>query len=303
MIKPRSLKVGDKVGIVAPGRKVHLQEVEVAERIILSWGLNVEFAPNLFNDDHHYLAGTDEQRLNDFQGMLDNEEINAIICARGGYGTTRIVDHLSFAKFQRNPKWIVGFSDVTALHLKLFQLGIESLHGTMPILFSKQDSASSIESLKQILFGMGTSVKAEPNKNNKPGQSTSLVLGGNLSLVVDSLGTSTEPDLDAKILIVEEIDEYFYKIDRMFTQLKRAGKLDRLAGLVVGHMTDLKDTEPGFGETMEEIILNKVKQFNYPVAFNFPIGHENPNLAWSHGSVMTLSIGEHGSLLQSDASS
>ena len=170
--------------------------------------------------------------------MLDNPDIKAIICARGGYGTTRIIDFIDFATFQKNPKWIVGFSDVTALHLKVSQLGIESIHGTMPILFSKPESASAIESIKQILFGSGTPViMAEPNKANRPGRSVSQVLGGNLSLIVDSIGTSNEPDLTGKILIMEEIDEYLYKIDRMLTQLRRAGKLDNLSGLIVGHMS------------------------------------------------------------------
>lgn len=298
MIKPRSLQAGDKVGIVATGRKVHLQEVEAAEKLFTSWGLKVAYGSNLFNNDHHYLAATDEQRLNDLQRMLDREEIKAIICARGGYGTSRIVDQLTFATFQRDPKWIVGFSDVTTLHLKLFRLGFETIHATMPILFSKPESASSIESLKLILFGGATAIKAASNQNNKPGKATGQVIGGNLSLIVDSLATSSEPDLDAKILVVEETDEYLYKIDRMFTHLKRAGKLDKIKGLVVGHMTDIKDTTPAFGETVEEIILDKVKQFDYPVAFSFPIGHKNPNLAWRHGSVMTLTVEEQGSVLQ-----
>lgn len=302
MIKPDSLKIGDKVGVVATGRKVLFQDVEAAEKLFTSWGLKVEFAPNLFSNNHPYLAATDEQRLNDLQSMLDDRDIKAVICVRGGYGTTRIIDRLDFAAFQERPKWIAGFSDITALHLKLFQLGIESIHSTMPILFSKPESFSSIVSLREILFGVKNSINAEANKNNRPGKSTGQVIGGNLSLLVDSLATSCEPDFDAKILVVEEIDEYLYKIDRMFMHLKRAGKLDKLNGLVVGHMTDIKDTDPGFGETIEEVILSKVKDFGYPVAFNFPIGHENPNLAWRHGSVMTLTVEEHSSVLQSQQS-
>lgn len=300
MIKPDSLKIGDKVGVVATGRKVLFQDVEAAEKLFISWGLKVEFSPNLFSNNHPYLAATDEQRLNDLQSMLDDRGIKAIICVRGGYGTTRIIDRLDFTAFQERPKWIAGFSDITALHLKLFQLGIESIHSTMPILFSKPESFSSIVSLREILFGINTSINAEANKNNRPGKSTGQVIGGNLSLLVDSLATLCEPDFDAKILVMEEIDEYLYKIDRMLMQLKRAGKLDKLGGLVVGHMTDIKDTDPGFGETIEEVILSKVKDFDYPVAFNFPIGHENPNLAWRHGSVMTLTVGAYSSILQSE---
>ncbi|MBA4055787.1 MAG: LD-carboxypeptidase, partial [Marivirga sp.] len=271
-----------------------------AEKILKSWGLIVETGSTLFRDHHQYLAGTDEERVQDFQTMLDEKEVKAIICARGGYGTTRVIDRFDFNAFQAHPKWIVGFSDVTALHLKLMKIGVESIHGLMPILFAKQEYAESLESLKQILFGFDVLIHAKPNSYNLTGKSTGTVVGGNLSLLADSLGTATEPDLNQKILVIEEVDEYFYKIDRMLTQLKRAGKLDKLSGLVVGHMSDLKDTTPGFGELVEEIIVDKVKEFDYPVAFDLPIGHENPNLAWRHGSRMTLTVAGEGSLLSSE---
>ncbi len=271
----------------------------LAEQHFKSWGLNVEFAPHLFSDEHGYLAASDQHRRQDFQSMLDDDKVKAIICARGGYGTTRILDQLVFTGFVQNPKWIVGFSDVTALHLTLSQLGVESIHATMPVLFSLPESTSSIESLKQILWSGKTIIRAEPNFSNILGQSKGCVIGGNLSLVIDSLCTSNEPDLENKILVVEEIDERLYKIDRMFTHLKRAGKLHKLAGLVLGHMTDIKDTTPGFGETLEEIVLSKVRTFDYPVAFRFPIGHENPNLAWRHGAMMKLTVEAKGCVLES----
>lgn len=297
MTRPATLKTGDKIAIVATGRKVTVQNVEVAARAFASWGLEVQFAPNLFSDDHSYLASSDRKRTRDLQGMLDDEAIKAIVCARGGYGTTRIIDQLDFSTFLANPKWIVGFSDITALHLKVFTLGVESIHGIMPSLFDKQEYASSIASLRQILFGQDTLLKAEPQKSNRNGAATGLVLGGNLSLLVDSLGTAGEPDFDGTILVIEEIDEQLYKVDRMLTQLKRAGKLDRLAGLAVGHMTELKTGEPAFGETLEEIVLSKVDLFAYPVAFGLPIGHESPNLAWRHGSSMVLKVDGDGCLL------
>jgi muramoyltetrapeptide carboxypeptidase len=229
--------------------------------------------------------------------MINDPEVAAIICARGGYGTTRILDRLNFQPLSISPKWIVGFSDITALHLKLNELRIESIHATMPILFSKQDSPSSVSSLRETLFGTGSPLNGHSNKNNKLGSATAEVIGGNLSLLVDSLSTSGDADFSEKILIVEEIDEYLYKIDRMFTHLLRAGKLSRLRGLVVGHFSDIKDTTPGFGETVEEIILDKVGKFGYPIAFDFPIGHENPNLAWRSGSTMTLNVDAKGSSL------
>lgn len=297
MIVPRFLKPGDKIGIVAPGRKVIGEQLKTAIQTFSSWDLKVELSPNLFSNDHSYLAATDESRLRDFQAMMDDPSISAIVCARGGYGTTRILDRLDFRHFIKNPKWIIGFSDITALHLRLNILGIQSIHSTMPILFAKDDSFPSIASLRETLFGSSQMIKAHATTYNKHGAATGEVVGGNLSLLVDSLSTPADADLGDKILIVEEIDEYLYKIDRMFTHLLRAGKLSRLRGLAVGYFSDIKDTSPVFGETVEQIILEKVSQYNYPVAFNMPIGHENPNLAWRSGSTMTLTVNNDGSTL------
>jgi muramoyltetrapeptide carboxypeptidase len=297
MIVPRSLKPGDKIGIVAPGRKVNPQQIDTAIRAFSSWQLKVALSPNLFSNDHSYLAATDEGRLRDFQAMIDDPEISAILCARGGYGTTRILDRLDFQPLLKNPKWIVGFSDITALHLRLNVLGIQSIHSTMPVLFSQDDSLPSIASLHETLFGSTQLISAPPNENNKHGSATGEIIGGNLSLLVDSLLTSADADFVDKILIVEEIDEYLYKIDRMFTHLLRTGKLSRLRGLAVGYFSDIKDSSPAFGETVEQIILEKVSRYNYPVAFSLPIGHENPNLAWRSGSTMTLTVNTDGSSL------
>lgn len=297
MITPRFLKPGDKVGIVASGRKVKPEDMDAAIKVISGWGLRVELGSNLFSDAHGYLAGLDESRISDFQKMISDPEIAAIICARGGYGTTRIIDRLNLQPLITNPKWIAGFSDITALHLKLNVLGIESIHSTMGIFFSKEDAAFSVSSLRETLFGRSTPIAGPLNINNRMGSSVGEVIGGNLSLLVDSLSTSGDTDFTEKILIVEEIDEYLYKIDRMFTHLLRAGKLSKLKGLAIGYFSDLKDTSPGFGERVEEIILDKVGKFGYPVAFNLPIGHENPNLAWISGSTMTFTVDGNGSSL------
>ncbi|HMG94242.1 MAG TPA: LD-carboxypeptidase [Chryseolinea sp.] len=295
MIVPKSLKPGDKIGIVAPGRKIGPEQIDAAVQTFSSWQLKVALSPNLFANDHGYLAGRDEGRLSDFQNMIDDPEISAIVCARGGYGTTRILDRLDFQHLLKYPKWIVGFSDITALHLRLNVLGIQSIHSTMPVLFSQDDSKLSIASLRQSLFGSGQLISAPSNTNNKLGSATGEIIGGNLSLLVDSLLTSADADFVDKILIVEEIDEYIYKIDRMFTHLLRAGKLSRLQGLAVGYFSDVKDSAPGFGETVEQVILDKVSRYKFPVAFNLPIGHENPNLAWRSGSTMTLTVNSSGS--------
>jgi muramoyltetrapeptide carboxypeptidase len=297
MIKPSFLNRGDKIGIVAPGRKVKLSDVEVSINIFEAWGLKVVLAKNLFSNDHSYLAGTDEQRLSDFQTMLDDDSVKAIVSARGGYGSTRILDQLNFSSFLKSPKWIAGFSDVTAFHLKLSKLNVASIHSTMPILFSKIESTESVESLRKTLFGEHQQFSIDSFISNRKGKSTGQMIGGNLSLVVDSIGTTNDPDLAGKILVIEEIDEYLYKIDRMMVQLKRSGKLDKLNGLIVGHMTDIKDTELKFGEGAEDIILNHTSSFQFPIAFNFPIGHENPNLAWVHGAVAQLEVSEGKSML------
>lgn len=298
MQQPPFLRNGDKIAIVATGRKVKLRDVETAVKIFSSWKLNVTLAPHLFSDGHPYLAGTDEQRLTDLQNAMNDPTIRAIICARGGYGTTRILDRIDFSGFVKDPKWIAGFSDVTALHLALSRLGYESIHGTMPILFSKSDSQESIESLRKILFGEAHVLTAKADEKNKPGEGTGEVIGGNLSLIADALGTRSEPDTAGKILVIEEIDEYLYRVDRMVTQLKRASKLEKLAGLVVGHLTDMKDTELSFGESVENIIRYQTKDYSFPIAFGFPIGHENPNFAWRHGSTMRLTVSPEGSTFE-----
>jgi muramoyltetrapeptide carboxypeptidase len=298
MIVSPFLKKTDTVGIVAPGRKIKKEELETAQKIIHAWGIKTITAKNIFSTQHAYLSGSDKERLEDFQMMIDDANIKAIICARGGYGSTRILDELDFSKLEKNPKWIAGFSDITAIHLKLFTLGIQSIHSTMPVLFSKEASKESVESLRKLLFGEQNNIEAKSNENNRFGQCKGQTVGGNLSLVVDSLATQSEPDTNGKILILEEIDEYSYRLDRMMMQLKRAGKLKNLAGLVVGHFTDVKDTEATFGETFKEIILHAIKDYNYPIAFEFPIGHENPNLAWKHGAMAALSVNEVGTTLE-----
>ena len=298
MISPPFLQRGDKVGVVATARRVTEEQMRPAISILQGWGVQVVLSPQLFQEGHSYLAGKDENRIAGLQQFLDDPNTSAIICARGGYGTTRIIDDLDFSGFKKNPKWIVGFSDVTALHLKLASLGYESIHGTMPILFSKEDSASSVDLLRQMLFGSQPGLEAPPSPENRNGKAIGKLVGGNLSLLTDSLGTPYEIETAGKILVLEEVDEYFYKIDRMIVQLKRAGKLSHLAGLVLGHFTDIKDTELSFGETVEQIIRFHTKEFAYPIGFGFPIGHENPNLPWIQGREALLDVRNSGATLQ-----
>lgn len=299
MVVPPFLTNGKSIGIVAPGRRVSLPELETGVKFLESQGYKTVLGKNIFSTTHSYLAGTDEERLADLQTMLDSDQIDAILCARGGYGTTRIIDRLDFFRYLNNPKWIIGFSDITALHLRLYRHGIESIHGIMPLLFSKPNAVSSVQSLMELMKGNEAPVEWPSIEYNRPGTARGQVIGGNLSLLVDSLGTRDEPDTSNKILVIEEIEEYKYKIDRMLVQLKRCGKLDNLAGLVAGHFTDILDTEVTFGETVEEIILDKVREYNYPVSFHFPSGHEQPNIAWKHGHTMVLDVNEDTSRLYS----
>lgn len=297
MIQPTWLKTGDTIGIIAPGRKLDKEVIYQAKASIESRGFNVELGAYLHSSSHSYLSASDNERLADLQHMLDKPTVKAIICARGGYGTTRIIDQLDFKLFLKSPKWICGFSDITALHLKINSLGYQSIHSTMPVLFTKDGSFSSVESLFHLLVGKYELIEVPSSTFNRLGQATGELLGGNLSLLVDSIGTSTELNTENKILVIEEIDEPAYKVDRMMVQLKRAGKLSKLAGLVIGHMTNIKEGELAFGESFQEIILQHVEAFQYPVAFNFPTGHDNPNMAWVEGKLCTLTTTRMGSSL------
>lgn len=290
MIYPPQLKAGDVVGIVAPARKISPSQLEAALTRLKDWGLRPVLADNIFSSKHSYLAGTDEERRADFQQMIDAAEVKAIFCARGGYGSTRIIPDLDFSSLKPAPKWIIGFSDITAFHLRLASMGVASIHGTMPIFFDQPEASASAESIRQILFTGSCSVEASPEPYNRTGEATAAVIGGNLSLIVDALNTPSDPDTENKILIVEEVDEYFYKLDRMFTQLRRAGKLKHLSGLIIGHMTEMKNSELAFGETVYEIILHAARDYHFPIAFSFPSGHRNPNLAWIEGGTATLSV-------------
>jgi muramoyltetrapeptide carboxypeptidase len=289
MIRPAFLRQGDTVSIVASGRKLDKKSIDAATAVIKSWGLNVKLSKNLFSEKHNYLSGSDAERLSDLQETLDDHSLKAIICARGGYGTTRILDQLDFKNFAKAPKWICGFSDITALHLKLQTLNVQSIHGTMPVQFSNSAYHVSAEQLRGVLFGESVTLTATSN-HNRSGKIEGELIGGNLSLLAESLGTSSELQTDNKILILEEVGEYVYRLDRLLVQLKRAGKLDNLSGLVIGHMTDIKEGELPFGEGVEQLVLQHTKDFNYPVAFNFPTGHDNPNLSWIEGAHAKLVV-------------
>ncbi|MBL7883292.1 MAG: LD-carboxypeptidase [Bacteroidia bacterium] len=290
MIQPEFLKKGDTIGIVACARKISAEELQPAIDILKSWGLNVKTEKNIFNINHQF-SGTDEERAEDLQTMLNDSSIKAIISARGGYGTVRIIDKIDFTIFKKAPKWIVGYSDITVLHSHIHNMGIQTLHATMPINFGVDADATN--SLRKVLFGETIEYNIPTHPLNKKGTAEGILIGGNLSLLYALCGSASDIDTKEKILFIEDLDEYLYHIDRMMMNLKRSGKLSGLAGLVVGGMSDMKDNTVPFGKTAEEIILDAVKEYTYPVCFNFPAGHIDKNMALVFGKKVNLRVSEN----------
>ena len=276
MITPPYLNPGDKVAIVAPAGKLGSDQLNACKQLLADNGLQPVLAKHVFDEDG-YFAGTDESRRADIQSALDDQGIRAILCARGGYGTTRVLDQLDFTKFNKSPKWVVGFSDITALHIKLSLLGVESIHGPMGQSFERPESKSSVEGLVELL--MGEELNYTGANPLHSGETSGELIGGNLAIVCDSLGTSTEINTDNKILFLEEVGEPLYRIDRMMVQLKRAGKLDGIKGLVLGDFSDITETKVPFGHSLEDIMLGVCVGLEIPIAAGFSIGHDLPNYA------------------------
>lgn len=291
LLIPPYLKEGDTVALIATARKISENELEPTIAILDSWGLRSEPGPNLFKS-HHQFSGSDEERAADLQWALDHPTASAILVARGGYGTMRIIDDVDFSGFARHPKWLIGYSDVTVLHCHLQQLGYASLHATMPINFLKHEEATL--SMKRLLFNERIHYDIPKHPLNRPGLAQGTVVGGNLSLLYALSGSPSEVDFNGKILFIEDLDEYLYHVDRMMLQLKRSGRLANLAGLVVGGMSDMKDNSIAFGKTPEEIVFDAVAQYNYPMCFNFPAGHIDENMALYLGKAARLEVTASG---------
>ena len=282
------LKQGSKVGIAAPARMVKPEEMEYA----IQWLKEKSFVP-VYDDrlyaEHHIFAGDDNFRAAMFQQYLDDEDISAIWIARGGYGSIRIIDKLDFTRFLEHPKWIVGFSDGTVLHGKLSRLGVPSLHASMPFYFANK-TVEAKQSLIDALTGQSLHYEFPAHPQNRLGQIEGDIIGGNLSVLYGMMGSNTFPDLDGKILFIEEVDEYIYHIDRMMRALKRAGKLEHLKGLVVGGLTQIHDNTHPFGQSVEEVIAEVVSEYDYPLCFGFPAGHFDDNRAILFGQKVKLII-------------
>ncbi len=293
MKKPPFIKPGDKIRIVSPAGKVNKEHVLPAVEWLEKQGCKVELGKHVFAN-HFQFAGTDKQRLDDLQTALDDPETAAIICSRGGYGTVRIIDKINFKNFQNHPKWLVGFSDITILHACMNNLGVATIHGAMPRYFFDEKGlpTENLNSLMQLLTGENVQYTIKPEKANKPGRVSGEMVGGNLSIISSLQGTKYEIDTTGKILFLEDIDEFLYHTDRMIHQLKLSGKLDNLAGLIIGDFTDMKDNESPFGKTVHEIVSEAVEEFNYPVCFGFPAGHDKKNLALAFGKTWEMEVKE-----------
>ena len=295
MMTPPYLKKGDTVAIVATARKHIDDDLKLAKEFLENWGLKVVVGSSI-GLDQNQLAGTDEDRAKDFQQQLDNPNVKAIWCVRGGYGTVRMVDLIDFTKFKAHPKWVIGFSDVTVLHSHIHNLGIQSIHGMMPVNIPRATPEAK-ESLRKALFGERLSYSLPFDSVNKLGKAKGEVVGGNLSILYSLFGSDSAINCSDKILFLEDLDEYFYHIDRMMMNLKRNGCLESLKGIVVGSMTKMKDNDIPWGKDALQIIQEVTQTYNIPVAYHFPAGHIPDNRALIFGRQATLEVMETGTKL------
>ena len=300
MIIPPQLQKNDKIGLISTARKISLEELTPAIKILKGWELDVVFGNNLFREDNQF-SGTIEQRSSDLQSMIDDNSIKTILCVRGGYGTVQIIDSIDFSNLVYNPKWIVGYSDITVLHSHLNNLGIASLHATMPINFSN-NTIGTLNSLKKFLFESSSLIDIKPHRFNTIGETTAEIVGGNLSVLYSLIGSKSDINTKGKILFIEDIDEYLYHIDRMMMNLKRNEKFDKLSGLIVGGMSDMNDNKLSFGKTAEEIIFEHLKDYNFPICFDFPAGHLDDNNTIVFGVKSWIKISDKKVVLSSPIS-
>lgn len=290
---PPYLKPGDTIGITCPAGYMAYEKAAECIRVLQDeWGYNVKVGKTVGGNSETYFSGTDEERLKDIQKMMDDDDVKAILFARGGYGIGRIIDRLNFKKFKKNPKWIIGFSDITVFHNHLYSnYYISSLHAPMAAAFNDAGYLNKyVQSLKNALEGKWAKYSCDPHQYNKTGEAIGELVGGNLALFVHTIGTPSEVKTKGKILFLEDIGEQKYNIDRMFYQLKRSGKLNKLEGLIIGHFSDVQDTERPFGQEVDDIIYDLVKEYDYPICFNFPVSHDKENYALKIGVGYKLKI-------------
>ena len=288
---PSYLKKGDTIGIVCPSGFMPFEKAATCIAILQQWGYKVLVGKTLGNQ-FHYFSGTDAERLADMQSMLDNTEVKAILCGRGGYGMSRIIDQLDFKQFTKNPKWLIGFSDITVLHAHVFQqYNIASLHAPMAAAFNEGEYQNVfVQSLRKALQGRAANYSVKAHTLNRAGKASGKLVGGNLSLLAHLIGSKSSFTTKNKILFLEDVGEYLYNIDRMMIQLKRCGMLDKISGLIIGGFTDIKDTTIPFGSDVLTVIGEHVKEYDYPVCFDFPVSHEKNNYALKVGIKHVLNV-------------
>lgn len=291
MTIPPYLQPGDTVGITCPSGYLPPERVLFARRTLEAWGFRV-ITGSTVGSSHYYFSDTDDRRRYDLQQMLDNPEISAILMGRGGYGLSRIIDQLDFSRFVQHPKWICGFSDITVLHSHIHaRYGIATLHSPMCAAFREDNAdAPELQSLLQAWTGQETLYPVAPQEHNHSGEASGLLTGGNLAILAHLSGSVSQVDTQGKILFIEDIGEYLYSTDRMLMNLKRAGSLAGLAGLICGGFTDMKDTERPFGQDLYGLILDKVLEYGYPVCFDFPAGHQDNNYTLRFGQPYHLKV-------------
>ena len=294
MIKiPPSLKKGNTIGLTCPAGYMAAEKAQICIDTLQTWGYQVMVGKTLGSASENYFSGSDEERCGELQAMLDDTSINAILFGRGGYGMSRIIDQLDFKKFKKNPKWLIGFSDITVMHTHLYsQYKIASIHAPMAAAFNDGEFENEfIQSLRKALKGKKGSYSCATNINNKLGTATGPLVGGNLALLTHVIGTNSDYSTKNCILFIEDIGEYLYNIDRMLYQVKRSGKLNNITGLIFGGFTDMKDTERPFGKNIDEILQHISADLNIPVCFNFPVSHGKENVALKIGATYNLIVG------------
>jgi len=300
LIQPPYLKAGDTVAIVAPSGILKNREGEIQQAVSLlkSWGLAAIVGKHVFNKANHF-AGTDDERCEDFQKALDDPTISAIWCARGGYGTVRILDKLDYTKFKTHPKWLIGYSDITALHNQFHNQGYQSMHALMCVSLTKDLSEiqETVTTFKSALFGNAPSYTLKGSNYNKTGETSGQLVGGNLTMLHTMLGSETSIDTSGKILFIEEIGEYKYHIDRMLQSLKRAGYFNNCKGVIVGDMSKLRKNTTLWGTSIEQLVLDALSEYDFPIAFNMPAGHEKDNRALVLGKTITLVVSKDQSTI------
>ena len=292
MIIPPYLKKGDTIGITCPAGYMAAAKAATCISTLQQWGYEVMVGKTLGSDSKNYFSGTDEERAFELQAMLDDSSINAILFARGGYGMGRIIDRLDFKKFKKKPKWLIGFSDITVMHMHILSnLGIASLHAPMAGAFNEEDGKNEfVTSLRKALEGKRTSYHAKAHPLNIKGEATGILTGGNLALLSNIIGTASDFDTRKKILFIEDTGEYLYNLDRMLYHLKRSGKFKKISGLVFGGFTDMKDTERTFGKSVLEILNEIASELDCPVCFDFPVSHVKENVALKTGAAYKLKV-------------